>query len=203
MSSSFAIREIIPRMPVFLQTHPKLRVEFLCSDQWQDLLLEGVDVALRLGKLADSTATARQLGQWERALLAAPAYLERVGVPATPADLSAHMIVAGPLGFGVSWTFTNGDRHVSVKLEGRVSTRLNEAAIASAVAGLGLVATDVTDIVREVESGALVVVLPDWKLEPVEVHAVYAAGKAAKPAARAFTDFLIEDLQRTRRALGD
>ncbi len=194
LSSSFAIREIVPRLPKFLERHPALKVEMLCSDQRQDLVLEGVDVALRLGKLPDSTATARRLGRWKRVMLASPAYLERTGVPRVPADLSALDIIAGPLSLPSGWTFHNGDQSVSVKLESRVGVTLNEAAIAAAVAGLGVVVTGITRSGKELETGQLVQLLPDWTLDPIDVHAVYAAGNAAKPAARALTDFLIEDL---------
>lgn len=195
MSSTFAIREIIPRLPRFVQAHPALKVEILCSDQRQDLVLEGVDVALRLGRLSDSAATSRRLGRWRRALLAAPAYLDRAGVPDTPQDLSEHQLIAGP-GLGPSWTFTHGGSSVSIKTKARLSTTLNEAAIAAAIAGLGIVATGVPGSLLELEAGRLVVVLPEWTLEPIEAHAVHAAGKAAKPAARAFTEFLIDDLRR-------
>lgn len=200
MSSTFAAREIIPRLPRFLEMHPALKVDLLTSDLRQDLVLEGVDVALRLGKLQDSAATSRRLGRWCRGILAAPTYLKRAGVPQSPSDLSRHAIIAGPLGLGTGWTFQKGERQVSVKLESRVNVTVNEAAIAAAVAGLGIVMTGMADSFSELQKEQLELVLPDWKLDPIEVHAIYAAGKRAKPAARLFTDFLIEDFRRTRPA---
>jgi len=196
MSSTFAMREIIPRLPDFLSAHPALQLELMTSDQRQDLVLEGVDVALRLGRLADSTATSRRLGQWQRALLAAPGYLERMGTPVTPNDLSRHQIISGPSSSAAGLTFRQGDRSVTVKVEHRIAATLNEAAIVAAVAGLGIVATGISGTFAEVQSGVLRPVLTEWSLEPVEVHAVYPAGKAAKPAARLLIDFLIADLNR-------
>src|ERR1700744_1855491 len=198
MSSTFAIREIIPRLPRFLAMHPSLRLELLSSDQRQDLVLEGVDVALRLGKLPDSAATSKRLGIWRRVALAAPSYLAKMGTPTTPVDLTNHQIIAWPLGLGTGCTFRKGSKQVKVKPQSRLSATLNEAAIAGAIAGLGIVITGVTDTLMELRSGQLMVVLPDWILEPIEAHALYAGGRTAKPAARAFTDFLIEDLRRSR-----
>jgi DNA-binding transcriptional LysR family regulator len=198
MSSTFAIREIIPRLFGFLEAHPALKLELFISDQRQDLVLEGVDVALRLGKLPDSGAMSRLLGTWRRLLLAAPTYLDRAGRPHSPVDLSKHQIIAGPTSMGSERTFHKGDRQVSMKLESRISTTLNEAAIAAAAAGLGIVVSGVSDTLAELETTGLEIVLPDWMLDPIEVHAVYAAGRAAKPAARAFIEFLADQLRRSR-----
>jgi DNA-binding transcriptional LysR family regulator len=198
MSSTFATREIIPRLPRFFGKHLGLKLDLLTSDQRQDLVLEGVDVALRLGKLEDSAATSRRLGRWRRGLLASPNYLKRMGIPKVPSDLRDHIFIAGPLGLAAGLNLQKGERKETIKTEGRVSVTVNEAAIAAAMAGLGIITTGMADTFDEIENGRLVLVLPDWKLSPIEVHAVYATGRTAKPAARVFTDFLIEDLRRTR-----
>ena len=96
LSSSFAMREIVPRLPQFLDRHPALRVELVMDDQRQDLVAEGVDVALRFGDLPDSSAVARRLAAWPRVLIASPAYLQRAGTPRIPADLAGHAVIAGP-----------------------------------------------------------------------------------------------------------
>jgi DNA-binding transcriptional LysR family regulator len=88
VSSSFAVRELVPRLPAFMADHPALRVELLINDQRQDLVSEGVDVALRFGKLADSTAIARRLGAIGCVLVASPAYLNKHGMPESPADIA-------------------------------------------------------------------------------------------------------------------
>jgi DNA-binding transcriptional LysR family regulator len=81
-----------------MQHHPALRIEFLMGDQRQDLVGDNVDIAIRFGPLEDSTATAKFLGWNPKLLLASPAYLERAGSPASPADLENHAIVMGPAG---------------------------------------------------------------------------------------------------------
>jgi DNA-binding transcriptional LysR family regulator len=94
--TSIAIREVIPCLPGFMTRNPALRVDLLMEDHRQDLLKEGVDVALRFGDLADSSAVAKKIGTNHRVLAAAPAYLERAGCPAGPTDLPRHTVIIGP-----------------------------------------------------------------------------------------------------------
>ena len=196
LSPSFAIREVIPRLPEFMARHPALKVDLSMHDQRQDLIGEDVDLALRFGMLADSTATARRIGSNPRVLAASPAYLERAGTPSSPADLVRHAVIVGPAGqLPGGWSFERDGRSVAVLVDGRLSTNSNEGAVAAAVAGLGVVSTGYWGSRQELEDGRLTLLLPDWRREPVELNAVYAAGRAAKPAARLFTDFLIEALR--------
>jgi DNA-binding transcriptional LysR family regulator len=196
LSPSFAIREVIPRLPEFMARHPALKVDLSMNDQRQDLIGEDVDLALRIGELADSTATARRIGSNQRVLAASPAYLERAGTPSSPAELTRHAVIVGPAGqIPGTWSFQKDGRSVSILVESRLTTNSNEGAVAAAVAGLGVVSTGYWGSRQELEDGRLAPVLPDWRREPVELNAVYAAGRAAKPAARLFTDFLIEALK--------
>ena len=188
LSSSFAVREAIPALAPFMARHPALRVKLLMHDQLQDLVSEGADLAFRFGALPDSSATARSLGLFETLLVAAPGYLRRAGTPALPADLAAHAVVAGPSG-GASWSFERGGRQVSVRIAGALlSSTMNEGSIAAAVAGLGITHTSELGCGAELASGALVRVLADWRMAPVELHAVFPAGRAAKPSARALAE---------------
>ena len=186
-STSFTVHALIPRLEEFLKRHPKLRIVLLVSDQRLPLITEGVDVAFRLGALADSNATARRLGSMPRVMVASPAYLRRAGRPKAPADLSAHVIVAGPLGAG-RWTFEKDGRQESVELEGRIAVSTNEGALAAAAAGLGIVTTGLIAARSALANGTLASVLPDWRMGSVDVHALFPAGRAAKPAARALAD---------------
>lgn len=195
LSSSFGMREVIPRLPVFMRQHPNLRIDLLMNDRHQDLVRAGVDVALRFGPLADSTATARRLGSPPRVLVAAPAYLRNCGTPESPADLAKHSLIVGPAGVNpVTWSFQRQGRPVSVRVEGRLNVTSNEGAIAVAVAGLGIVSTALWGCRAELKSRALVQVLNDWAMESVEINALFPAGRAAKPAARAFADYLASAL---------
>jgi DNA-binding transcriptional LysR family regulator len=196
LSSSFAVREVIPRLHAFMARHPALRIDLLMNDQRQDLVSEGVDVALRFGVLTDSSATARPIARSPRLLAAAPAYLAQHGAPENPAALAEHAVIVGPAGPGPDvWTFQREGRAVSIRVEGRLTISLNEGVMAAAVAGLGIANTALAGCRTEIADGALVPVMVDWRLEPVEINAVFAAGRAAKPSARAFADYLSDALR--------
>lgn len=190
LSSSFAIRAVVPALPDFMARHPALNVEFIMDDRRQNLVGEGVDVALRFGDLPDSAAIARRIAGWPRILVAAPAYLKRAGTPQTPVELASHSVIAGPASGGQSWNFRKDGKTTTVRVEGRLTVTINEVSTAAAVAGLGIAAMTLAACERELADGSLIRLLPDWDMGTADVHAVFAAGRGAKPAARAFVEFL-------------
>ena len=195
LSSSFGVREVIPRLPPFLTRHPSLRLDLRINDARQDLVIDSVDVALRLGVLADSAALARKLGEAPRILAASPSYLALAGMPQAPADLAAHSVIVGPGWISPgSLAFTKDSRRISIRVEGRLTISGNEAATAAAVAGLGVTMTSLWGCRAELERGDLVRILPDWEMEPVELHAIFPSGRMAAPAARAFADYFAGEL---------
>lgn len=195
VATSFAIREIIPRLPGFMARHPALRIELQMSDRRQNLIVEGVDVALRFGALPDSSALAKRIGTSTRLLVASPEYLARAGTPALPSELSAHAIIVGPAASGqLGWTFLRNGRATTVVVDERLLVNVNEAVTAAAVVGIGIASTGTWGCRAELADGRLVQLLPEWQMEPVEVHAVLAAGRTAKPSARAFAEYLAEEL---------
>ena len=195
LSSSLAVREVIPRLPRFTSRHPALEVQLAVSDQRQDLLADGIDVLLRMGKFADSNSVARPIGTWARGLAASPYYLESLRPLRTPADLASHAIVLGPMSATPNWSFQRNGQVTTVRVAGRLVINSNEGAIAAAVAGLGVVFGSFGACRRELEEGHRTRVLEDWDMEFVELHAVYPGGKAATLAARAFGDFLTAEFQ--------
>lgn len=197
MSASFGVREVIPVLPGFFERHPALNVSLVLSDQRQDTVKEGVDVALRLGALADSSATARLIGRTHRLAVASPAYLRAHDTPKVPADLSAHAAIVGPAGTNAgTWSFRKDGQSVAVRIASRLAVSNNEAAVASAVAGLGIVTTALWGCRAELASGSLVQLLPDWDMGDVEVHGLFTPGRTPKPAARALVDYLVASLRR-------
>ncbi len=196
LSTSFALRTVIPRIRRFSDQHPQLKVEFILNDEKQDLLGDSVDVALRVGALEDTSAVARKIGVVPRVLAASPDYLAHAGTPKDPPDLSSHTIIVGPAGRGMEgWVFKKGGKTASIRVDGRFILNGGEGATAAAVAGLGIISAGLTGMLREIESGQLVRLLPDWEMGSAEVHAVVPAGRAAKPSARAFVDFIASDLR--------
>jgi DNA-binding transcriptional LysR family regulator len=191
MSGAFAIREIIPRLPEFLARHPQLRLELLISDRTDDLVAEGADMAVRLGRLADSTFGARLLASAPRFVIASQRYLDLRGTPATPADLSRHDCITGPgLSGEAGWTFWRSGAVTSIQVKGRVQVASAEGVVACVKAGLGIAIASQWMCRAELERGELERILRDYELDPVEVHAVYPAGRRPSPKVRTFSDYL-------------
>ncbi|WP_445217919.1 LysR substrate-binding domain-containing protein [Bradyrhizobium sp. Pa8] len=192
----YGTRNIIPRLPKFLRAHPLLRVELSVADERQNLVVEGTDVAIRLGPLNDSGFGARRLATVSRFLVAAPSYLAERGTPKTPADLASHDCIFGPGLFGrTTWSFTRNGAETSVDVRGRITTDSGSGVFASVLAGLGIAMTSPVMAGPEIETGALVPVLKSYKLAPVDVYAVFPAGPRPSTKVRALVDFLAEELR--------
>ena len=197
LPGSFGVREIVPLLPGFLALHPLLRVSLSMNDQRQDVIKEGIDVALRLGEMADSTATARLIARTQRLIAASPAYLALHGTPETPADLTDHVAIVGPAGTSAGqWSFHKNGRRLSIRVNTRLAVSANEAAVAAAVAGIGIVTTASWGCRSELANGSLVRLLPDWRMGDVEAHGMFTPGRQPKPAARAFVEYLIAEFRR-------
>jgi DNA-binding transcriptional LysR family regulator len=197
MPSTMAIRVVIPRLSTFIEHHPMLHVELLLDDKWQDMVRDAVDVGIRVGNLPDSTGTAKLIGRMRRVVVASPAYLARHGVPSEPEDILKHRIVGGPAGsHASSWQFTRNGQTTSVDLQAHVSTNDTAGALAAAVGSLGVVSTTSWACRMELESGALVHLLPEWNMAELPVHAYFPMGRATRMAARAFVDFIAAELSK-------
>lgn len=191
MASVTASRIVLPKLKLFMAEHPLLDIHLSTEDRRQDLIVEGIDVALRSGKLTDSSAKARQIGSWPLIMAGAPEYLTEYGTPETPADLASHsFIVAGPAA-GQALVMSKGDQDFSLQLTGRLTVQGNQAAVSAGVEGLGLVVATGPTLLDEIKNGTLTRVLADWDMGEIGAHALFPSGQEPKPAARAFVDFLI------------
>jgi DNA-binding transcriptional LysR family regulator len=194
----YGTREVIPRLAEFLAAHPQLRVEMTVSDERQDLVAEGADVAIRLGTLGDSAFGARKLGTLERLIVASPTYLKARGTPKTPADLAWHDCIIGPRAFSrASWTFRKGDSVISVDVTGRIHTDSGPGVFTSVMEGLGIAMVSSAMCAAEVRAKKLVPLLRDYDLDPVDIHAVFPGGPRPSAKVRAFVDFLAERLKKS------
>jgi DNA-binding transcriptional LysR family regulator len=201
MPSSFGIRDVIPRLAAFAERHPNLHLQLQLGDRRQDLVRDAVDVAIRLGRLPDSTATAKLIATIPRVVVASPDYLARYGAPEAPEDLVHHRIVGGTAAaVPAAWKFRKDGQERDVKLEPHFSTDENEGAVAAAAAGFGITSTSGWACRRELENGALVLLLRDWELERIPVHAYFPMGRATRAAARAVIDHLTAAFEREPNA---
>lgn len=197
MPTSIGVREVIPRLSAFTEQHPRLHIQLLLADRRQDLVRDGVDVAIRVGRQIDSSATAKLIATIPRVILASPDYLARAGSPDGPSDLRDHRIVGGPASSVASaWSFERGGESLTIDLQPHISTNENEGAIAAAVAGLGVTSTTGWACRRELEDGSLVRLFTDWKTADVPVFAYFPMGRATRVAGRAIVEHLVTELQR-------
>jgi len=189
---TFARLHVLPALKSFLDQHPNLSIELVLDDRSVDLLEEGVDVALRMGALDDSTMTARRISTGRRLVVGTPSYFAEVGLPHTPADLSRHQaVVYSVRGGGESWLFSHGDGSDStVTLSGRISVNAAEGMRTAVLGHMGLAVASEWMFAPELASGAVQAVLTDWTLPPIDLWAVFPSGRMATTKARAFVAFV-------------
>ena len=192
---TFARLHIVPHLPKFLAAHPGLTLDVVLDDRIIDLIEEGVDIALRMGPLADSTSlSARKLASGPHHVLGTPAYFTRSGVPATPAELAGHAAVIYTAEGAGTWCFRQGAAEVSVTVSGPLRMNAAEGVRAAVLADMGLTITSAWMFSPELESGAVQRVLTDWSLPPIDLWAVYPTGRMPSAKARAFAAFVEAEL---------
>jgi DNA-binding transcriptional LysR family regulator len=192
---TFARLHIVPAIGRFLYAHPGLNVDLVLDDRNVDLLEEGVDIALRMGQLEDSSMTARKIGEVPRMVVGTPAYFERAGVPASPAELTSHeAILYNQRGGGGTWTFRRENTDVAVVVSGRVAVTAAEGIRAAVLADLGLAVVSEWMFSPELKNGEVRSVLSDWHLPAIELWAVFPGGRMVSAKTRAFLSFLEDTL---------
>ena len=196
--SMFGQLHVGPAVIDFALRHPGVSFTTLFLDRMVDLIDEGVDVAVRIAHLQDSSATAIQVGFVRRVICAAPAYLAERGEPKTPLDL-ARMEGIDFTGGRLPWSFRDRDRSMLASPSVRVSVNSVQMAIEAAAAGLGLVRLLSYQAVEAAATGRLVLILEPFEPEPVPVHIVHLNGRTGPFRVRTFIDYLTENL---RRGLG-
>ena len=193
---TFARIHLMPRIPEFLARHPDLEIEIILDDRNVDLVQEGIDVALRMGRLADSSLTARRIATGRRVVLATTAYFDRAGEPAAPGDLIAHeAVIYAQQGGGAVWTFQRDGAELSVTVRGRLQVTAAEGVRAAVLADAGIAIASEWMFAPELASGRVKKVLTDWELPLIDLWAVFPAGRTATTKARRFVDFVEEVMQ--------
>lgn len=183
-------------LDALLQRFPDLSFDISLTNRFVDLVEEGVDLALRIGALADSRLIARRLCSNRRVLVASPDYLRKSGTPRSPDDLSRHECVLYT-GFPRprQWKLLGPGGAVTVNVSGRVASNNVEVLTESARHGVGITVAATLSVVSALLSGELVRVLSDHEFEPSAVFAVYPSARQLSTKVRSVVDFLVETLQ--------
>lgn len=192
---SFGLRHLGPALVDFHRHYPQVTVDLDLTDRFVDLLQEGVDVAIRIGELSDSSLIARRLTSTRLICLAAPSYLKRHGEPRTVADLASHQCLRyrgrrSP----AEWALTplDGGPEETARVEGPVIANNGDVLVQAAVAGLGIYQSPDFMAYEAIARGDLVPILTHYETPVLPVHAVYPPNRHLSARVRAFIDHLAE-----------
>jgi DNA-binding transcriptional LysR family regulator len=174
----FGRLHVSPLMCRYLNLNPDVVGELTLSDRMVNLVEDGIDLAVRIGHLADSTLIARPAGTTRRVLVASPSYLVRRGVPSSPLDLAGHQTIQfRPLAAVADWSFREGGRELRVPLASHYSTNSADAALWHAEHDGGLTFALSYQVVDAVNAGRLRIVLEEFEPAPLPIHFVYPSSR--------------------------
>ncbi|MDV3458282.1 LysR substrate-binding domain-containing protein [Sphingomonas sp. HF-S4] len=188
---------VVPLLGLFTELYPHITVDIALTDTLVNVAGGQADVAVRFGPLADSSLTARKLGETGRVIVASPAYLERAGTPQVPEDLHRHNCLnfnfrrAEPV-----WPFRRDGRDFALSVSGSIEANNGETLGQLAAGGVGIARVGVFSVATELAEGLLVPLLEEYNPGDVEqIHAVFVGGVATPARVRAFVDFLAGNLR--------
>jgi DNA-binding transcriptional LysR family regulator len=184
---------ITPLLPAFFKRYPDIVVDVSASERQVDLVGEGVDLAVRHGRLVDSSLTARHLTETEFVLAASPAYLAERGTPRRLSDMDKHTcVVFARGGERRPWALKKGQEATAYVPHGSLMTGDAEHIRAAVLHGVGIAQVPFWLLASEIRSGAVEVLMPELQPEKVPVHLVYPAGRRVPARVRALIDYLVE-----------
>ncbi|SHM78676.1 LysR family transcriptional regulator [Rhizobacter sp. OV335] len=190
--AGFGRRHVAPLVPRFLALHPEVSVSLNLSDRLVDIVNEGVDCAVRVGELPDSSLVSVRLADNRRLCVATPDYLKRAGTPRTPQELSHHecLTLSSDASQTRGWAFTIDDQVQHLRLNGRLDCSDGQVLHDWCLAGLGIAWRSTWEVEGEVASGALVSMLDDFAAPPNGIYAVFPQRKHLPLRVRLWIDFL-------------
>ena len=189
----FGRLHVSPVMSAYLKRYPDVSGELRLEDRVVNLVEDGVDLAVRIGQLPDSSLVARPVGEMRRIVVASPAYLKARGEPKTPEAISAHQIIQ----FGVSaltadWRFARDGEELRINIAPRFTSNVADAAIQHAIEGGGLTRVLAYQAADAIRRGRLKVVLERFELPALPVQMVYPTSRLLSAKVRAFIDLVVE-----------
>ena len=192
----FGARFVTPIVTEYLQNYPGVTAACWFLDRLVNMMDEGVDVAVRIGELPDSSLQAIRVGTVRRVICAAPAYLEQHGIPQTPDDLARLCIIsASAVTPTADWRLEERGAPRIVKVQPRMITTTNDSALAAAVSGFGVTRLLSYQVADQLRDGLLQTVLTGFEPAALPVSLLHREGRHASPKARAFLDLAIERLR--------
>jgi DNA-binding transcriptional LysR family regulator len=192
----FGQLHVTPILVTYLRRFPDVDAQCYFLDRVVNLVDEGLDVAIRIGELPDSSLQAIQVGRVRRVVVASPDYLKANGIPITPDDLASHVIVsAAGITPAADWRFVHKGQMITVAVNPRMQTTTNDSAIATAVQGFGVARLFNYQVATQLESGQLKIVLEDHEEAPLPVHVVHHQGRRSTRKVRAFIDLAVDALR--------
>jgi DNA-binding transcriptional LysR family regulator len=192
--ATFARLHLGPLFPDFLARYPDIKLEANFTDQVVDIIDQGLDLAIRIAELKDSSLVARKLAPNRSVVCASPAYLKKFGAPRHPGDLADHrcIILAQTAGPNPVWNFQGKDGPIAAHVSGPIVCNSGEVVRDAAIAGLGLAIKSTWDVGQELKAGRLKTVLDDFMVPAPNIYAVYPHSRHLSPKVRCFVDFLVE-----------
>jgi len=193
---AFGRLHIVPRLQKFFQTYPDIKVDIRLSDRLSDLVEEGIDVAFRMGELADSSLIAKKLCSSTYVTVASPEYLQHQGTPSHPRDLKDHSyLVYSDQGSRTETQFVDQGEPFFVRVEGNLLTNNSEALRSALLAGLGISRVPKWLVNSALDSGTLMRVLGEFQPEPMNIYAVYPPGRHLPSKVRCLIDHFAEEFK--------
>lgn len=181
-----------PIMSAYLKKYPDVSAEFRLSDRMVNLVDEGVDLAVRIGHLADSSVVARTVGDMRRVVAGAPRYLRARGTPVKPSDLAGHEVVQLTGMSSLSeWRFTDNGRDIRIPYTSRFATNSTDAAVLYAEQGGGLISVLAYQAADAIKAKRLKIVLADYEPPPLPIHLVYPTSRLLSAKVRTFIDLVV------------
>lgn len=197
-SPGFATHQLLPVLPQFQQQYPDLTLELQLTGQAVDLVTEGVDVAIRLGQLEDTSLVARKLGDCSRIICASEDYVQQNGEPKIPQDLHQHNCLRlSTRELFNQWLFSADGEEQIIRVGGNFVTDNVEALLQQVLAGQGIARLSGFMVSNQIAAGRLIPLLQNYKTERQQVHAVYPHRKFLAAKVRVFIDFLLQQFEST------
>jgi DNA-binding transcriptional LysR family regulator len=188
---SFGAAHVASRIAAYTARYARVNIDLILNDRLVDLVEEGYDLAIRIGRLADSSLIAKRIGATRLVVCASPGYLAAHGRPLKPADLADHeCILYSYASAGAAWTFLGPKREETVRVRGRVTCNNGDAISHMATKGQGVIMQPDFIVAPHLRSGALEQVLTDYTDEPMGIYAIHASHRHAPLKLRTFIEFL-------------